>query len=75
MLLCNMAKETNETKFAIIAKDLEFIRSDITDIKNDIQRHFVTREEYEPVKRIVYGLVSLILTAVVVALIGLVIIK
>lgn len=70
-----MALQTNETKFAVIAKDLEFIKAEVSDIKQDIQGHFVTREEWEPVKKIVYGLVAMILTAVVGALIGLVIIK
>ena len=68
-----MTRQTNETKFAIIAKDLEYIKVDIGEIKADIQGHFVTKEEYEPVKRIVYGLVGLVLTAVVGALVGLVI--
>jgi hypothetical protein len=70
-----MAKQTNETKFAIISKDLDYIKSDVADIKNDIQGHFVTKEEFEPVKKITFGLVTLVLTAVVIALIGLVIIK
>lgn len=34
---------------------------------------FVTREEFDPVRRIVYGVVGVILTAVVVALIGMVV--
>lgn len=70
-----MPRPTNETKFAIISKDLEFIKADVADIKSDIQGHFVTKEEFEPVKKITFGLVTLILTAVIIALIGLVINK
>jgi len=70
-----MPRPTNETKFAIIAKDLDYIKSDVADIKSDIQGHFVTKEEFMPVQRIVFGLVTLILTAVVGALVGLVILR
>lgn len=37
------------------------------------QEHFITRTEFEPVKKLVYGVTSLILSGVVVALVALVV--
>lgn len=45
----------------------------VSDLRNEINSKYVTKEEFAPVKAIVYGLVSLILTSVVVALIALVV--
>lgn len=39
------------------------------------QTSYVSKIEFEPIKKLVYGMVGLVLTAVVLALIGLVIIK
>jgi len=49
---------------------LEYIKRDIKDIKNTL----VTRQEFAPVKNIVFGLVSLIMISVVGALVALVVI-
>jgi ABC-type uncharacterized transport system ATPase subunit len=60
----------------VIEATLEFIKRDIGEIKSamkEIREDFITRAEFEPVKRIVYGMVTLILTAVVGALIALVV--
>lgn len=70
-----MVKITNETRFAVISKDLDYIKTEIDDIKDRVSGNFVTKEAFEPVRKIVYGLVTLILTAVVGALIGLVILR
>jgi hypothetical protein len=43
---------------------LEWIRSDLEDC--------VTQTEFEPIKRVVYGMTTLVLTAFVTALLGLV---
>ena len=40
-----------------------------------IEREMVTKEEFAPVKTVVYGLVALIVASVVLALIGLVVVK
>lgn len=49
--------------------------SRITKIEKQIEEKCVTKEEFSPVRLVVYGLVGLILVAVVGALIGLVVIK
>lgn len=64
------AKESNETQLAVIKNDIQYIKSSLNSIDNKVSTHYVSREEFEPIKRIVYGLVSLILIAVVGALIS-----
>ena len=56
-----------------VGKDVEQIKKDITEIKLLITQNYVRREEFNPVQKIVYGLVSVILMAVLGAMIALVI--
>lgn len=56
-----------------VGKDVEQIKKDITEIKLLVTQNYVRREEFNPVQKIVYGLVSVILMAVVGAVIALVI--
>ena len=53
---------------------LSNVEKDISELKKDLREQYVTRTEFEPVQRLVYGLVGLVLVAVVSALIGLVVI-
>jgi len=48
---------------------------DLDDLKRMLRADFVTRSELEPIRRLVYGVVGLILTAVIGGLLGLVIQK
>jgi hypothetical protein len=66
---------SEETKLAVIESHINYMRNDIHDIKMNVQQGYVTKDEFEPIKRIVYGLVGLILVAVVGALLSLVVIK
>lgn len=52
---------------------LEFIIKELDEIKLKLEKNYVTAEEFKPVKTIVYGMVSLVLIAVVGALITLVV--
>lgn len=52
---------------------LDYIQRDVADIKKRLDDNYVTTQEFEPVKKIVYGLVALILVAVVGAVVALVI--
>lgn len=70
-----MANTTVQTQVAVIATKVENIENKINEINNKMDGHFITREEFDPIKRLVYGVVSLILTAVIIALVGLVVMK
>lgn len=61
-----------------IQLDITNIRVEIRDHKESIQgldKKFVRNESFQPVQRIVYGVVGLIMTAVLVAILGLIILK
>ena len=60
----------DETSLAVIANDISYIKRDIIDIKEKLNDDYVTKTEFEPIKKIVYGLVGLILVAVVTALVA-----
>jgi len=53
--------------------DIKYIRRDLDKIMYKLDNHFVTKGEFAPVQKIVYGLVTLILTSVVIALLALVV--
>lgn len=68
----NRFMRESETFDTGVGKDVEQIKKDITEIKMLINQNYVRREEFNPVQKIVYGLVSVILMAVVGAMIALV---
>jgi hypothetical protein len=61
-----------ETTLAVIQNDIGYIKCEIVDIKSIIATKYVTKDEFEPIKKVVYGLVSVILLAVVAAVITLI---
>ena len=46
--------------------------SDVGNIKHALESRFITRDEFEPIKKLTYGAVSVILSAVIIALVALV---
>jgi hypothetical protein len=58
-----------------LCKDIAYIKEKIIVIEEKLEQNYVTQDEFDPIKKIVYGLVALILTGVVGALLGLVILK
>lgn len=69
----NESKSGKENaRIAVMATNIEYIKRDVTEIKRTIKEDYVKRVEFEPVKRLVYGVVGLILVAVVTAIVSLV---
>lgn len=65
----------NEIHRLVIDMEKRFVSADeFKPVKNDLNR-FVSKDEFEPVKLLVYGLVGLILIAVIGALLALVVSK
>ena len=56
-----MAKQPEHTAIALIAQDVTYIKAAIDEFKEQ----YVSKQEFDPIKRIVYGGVGLILIAVV----------
>lgn len=64
-----------DTQLAVMANDLGYVRKAVDDVKDQLTGNYVTNDQFTPVRNLVYGLVSLILVAVIGALMGLVIVK
>lgn len=63
------------TQIAVMANDLGYVRKAVDSLNEKIDNNYVTKEMFEPIQKIVYGLVGLILIAVVGALMTLVLRK
>lgn len=66
-------QQSDEVKFAVMQNDLTYIKEKLNMVDSKVSSNYVSKEEFEPIKRIVYGLVTLILIAVVGALLALVV--
>lgn len=64
-----------DSDLKLISNDISYIREDVKEIKQTLHSTYVTKDQFEPVKKIVYGLVTLILVAVVGGLMGVILIK
>jgi hypothetical protein len=65
--------QSDETQLAVIQTDLTYIKEKLNAVDTKVSSHYVSKEEFDPIKKIVYGMVSLILIAVVGALVTLVV--
>lgn len=70
-----MTADNRGRNLEVIANDISYIKSDIKEIKDSVVSTYVTKDQFEPIQRLVYGLVGLILFAVVGAVISLVLNK
>lgn len=66
-------KQSDETNIALIQKDISYMKEKLDSVDNKVSTHYVSKEEFEPIKKIVYGLTGLILVAVVGAMVSLVV--
>ena len=65
----------SETTIAVMSTDIKYIKKSIGEIKACLKDDYVKKTEFDPVKKIAYGLVSLVLVIVVSAIIGTVMIR
>lgn len=56
-----------------MASDVSYIKGEVEKINTRLEKDYVTQDQFDPIRKIVYGLVSLILIAVVGALLAVVI--
>lgn len=68
-------RRRDDVRLAELARDMVYIKETLQRIDTHVMANYVSKEEFEPIKRVVYGLVSLILTAVVGGLLALVVSK
>lgn len=48
-----------------MANDISYIKKQLDHIDNQVSSNYVSKEEFKPVQRLVYGMVAIILAAVV----------
>lgn len=65
----------DETNIALLQKDVQYIRDTVQKIETNLEADYITRIEFEPIKKIVYGLIALVLTMVLGAVLSLIIRK
>lgn len=65
--------KSEEVTLAEFGKDIEYIKKTVEEIKRKQEQDYVSREEFEPIKRIVYGMVAIVLTSVFGGLVALVV--
>lgn len=63
----------DQTKLAVIANDITYMKEQLKDIGAQLGANYVTKEEFAPIKRIVYGMVGVILVGVLTALMALIV--
>ena len=68
-------KITTKEVYRLVEDTRKELKDDISNLNDKVDSKYVTHDEFEPVKKVVYGLVGLILVAVIGALIGLIIIR
>ena len=70
-----MTKASPQTQIAVMAEQIRSIDETVRDIKRKMEADFVTQDQFMPIQKLVYGLVTIILTAVIGGIIALVIKK
>lgn len=60
-------------RFQLMEAEMQRIKADTKEIKDYQRGNLVTRQEFEPIQKLVYGLVGLLLLTIVGALLSLVI--
>jgi hypothetical protein len=75
-----MVTGSNETKLAVMAEQISVINTNVAEIKEKLESCYVTQDtlrrytdRLERIEKIVYGLVAIILSAVILAIVKLVI--
>lgn len=71
----NQEKENRTTaiEIAVLIEKVDHINLEISEIKRLLEVEFVRASSFSPVRNIVYGMVSILLTGVLVSLIALII--
>jgi hypothetical protein len=62
-----------ETTVALIDQRTEWLKDEVTKISKKLDSHYVTQQEFVPIKKAVYGVIALVLIEVSVAVIALVV--
>ena len=57
-----------DTQIAVMANDISYIKKSIDELSLKVEHNYVTKDEFEPIKKLVYGMVAVVLSSVVATL-------
>lgn len=66
---------SEDTQFALLVKDVSYIRDQVNKIESKLEGQYLTKEEFEPYKRVMWLVLTLLITSVVAATMALIIKK
>lgn len=69
-----LLKESSEqvTNIRLIANDLQYMRKDISEIKEKLENNYVTKAEFVPIQRFVFSIIGILGIATVTAILKLI---
>lgn len=65
--------QSDETKLAVLDAKLDYISKKVDTIESNQHSNYVSKEEFEPIKKLVYGVVTLVGTVVIGGLLSLIV--
>lgn len=68
-------ERNSEVQRALLQQAVDRHDREIVDIRDTLEQHYVTKDQFEPVRLVAYGAVSILLGSLLVAIIGLVVTK
>lgn len=71
----HMDRLDKATNNDLIVYKIDELKTQFSDLEKKIDNNFVTKTEFDPIKRLVYGTVALMLTSVLGAIVALVVRK
>ena len=66
---------SEKVELAVISTKVDYISQAVGEIKHQLESEYITKAEFAPIQKIVYGMVGLILVGVIGALLTLVLRK
>lgn len=66
--------ETARENTLLLRQDIGYLQRSFDSLSKDLKENYTTKDQFDPIKRIVYGAVGTILVSFLLAIIGLVII-
>lgn len=63
-------RRKDDTEIALVAQDVGYLIKQVDKINDKLEHDYVTQDQFDPVRKIVYGLVGTILLAVISAILA-----
>lgn len=63
-----MKQDIANTAIAVIGSQLSDIKDDVREIKTKLEHDYVSQDQFDPIKRLVYGTVAIVASALILGL-------